>query len=281
MPPPPSARSPSSFSPERWWPSAALAAGGFGSAFAVAAVARQDGVRESPASALGREQSATALFTSCPPVWRSASRSRLSRAPTWAARAEPRSRPRGHCGGVRRLVATIAVVDPLAASVHSSGPRGESPTPTNDFVRSHLLSANGSGRWQFWEIGGRCVPGAPLRRPRRRIVRSLVGGARQPRDVRPRRPLALPRDARRAGVAGLRSCSSRRSRRAARGVAGSARFRRGGSGPRSTSAAFVAFCAAAAIDWMWELTVVSRSAFACLALTVGAAARSGRPRAAA
>ena len=35
------------------------------------------------------------------------------------------------------------------------------------------------------------------------------------------------------------------------------------------TAAFVAFGAAAAIDWMWELTVVSAVAFACLALMVG------------
>ena len=37
------------------------------------------------------------------------------------------------------------------------------------------------------------------------------------------------------------------------------------------TAVFVAFCAAVAIDWMWELTVVSVVAFTCLALLVGSA----------
>jgi tetratricopeptide (TPR) repeat protein len=35
------------------------------------------------------------------------------------------------------------------------------------------------------------------------------------------------------------------------------------------TAAFIAFAVAAAFDWMWELTVVSVVAFACLALMVG------------
>ena len=147
-----------------------------------------------------------------------------------------------------------------------------------DFVRAHLLSSGGSGRWQFWSAavdGWRDAPvvgkGAgtyeawwaqhgSIRlfvRDAHSLYLETLGGTRPPRI---RIVLALV-------VTGL--------------VVGVRRAQRADGDVRVTvaalTAAFAAFAAAAAFEWVWELTVVSVVAVAALALVAGQAAAAPAP----
>ena len=149
--------------PERWWPATALAVGGLGSALAVASVSHEDAFVNRPLSALGREQSTTALLYLV-----------LACAAVGVAYGfivvllQGRPAPRREAGllatgvAVVALIATLAVADPVSRFRSFKRPPEEAVTPSGDFVRSHLLSANGSGRWQFWEAAVDAFQSRPL-----------------------------------------------------------------------------------------------------------------------
>ena len=108
-------------------------------------------------------------------------------------------------------------------------------------------------------------------RPRRRHLRVLLGAAALDRPAGPRRPLALPRGVRRAGLVGgllvlalvgsLLWCGLRRL---ARGAA-----TRSASATRRCFAAMLAFAVGAAFDWFWEIAALGAVFF----LAAGVAGR--------
>jgi O-Antigen ligase len=57
--------------------------------------------------------------------------------------------------GAAAVVAVVAVVasDPAARATSFKALPGEASLSGGDFVKAHLLSGNGSGRWQFWSAG--------------------------------------------------------------------------------------------------------------------------------
>ena len=95
------------------------------------------------------------------------------------------------------LVVAVALSHPLARLQSFAEPPVASDTP--GFVRAHLVSGSGSGRWQFWTAAVDQWQSAPVAGTRRGHVRSLVGRARIAGVVRPQRTFALPRKPRRTG----------------------------------------------------------------------------------
>ena len=147
-------------------------------------------------------------------------------------------------------------------------------------VQSHLLSGGGNGRWQLWEQAIDEFRSRPL------IGR---GAGSFGEWWAQHRPIGLAaQDAHSlyaetlgelglvgfvllvgAFVAGLATAARRLVR-----LRGDDRVTLA-----AVTAAFVAYAAAAGIDWMWELTIVSVVAFACLGLAAGPATVVGvRPR---
>ena len=163
------------------------------------------------------------------------------------------------------------------ASSTSSSRRSSTRRTTRTTCQSHLFSSNGSGRWQFWH--------AALDEFRSSRSRGRGAGSYQSwwaqhgslAGLRPRRALALPREARRARARRARAAPRARSARA-RGwlaPAPTADGRDARASPRRAGAAFVAYRVAAGIDWLWELPAVSVVGIACLALITGAATDAG------
>ncbi len=264
------------FSRERWWPSAAIAAGALGSAVSVAGVAQQSAFVNMPTSSAGRDEASAALF--------SLALGCLAAGLTYGVLiAILRGRPApGRRIGIAAVsaaavVAIVAVVatDPLERFRAFKRAPSEAATPTADFVRSHLLSANGSGRWQFWESALDAFRGEPL----------LGHGAGSYEAWWAERgSLAVfVRDAHslyveslaETGVLGVLLLVAAFSV----GIVTAVRQLRRMPAAEALdlaapTAVFVAFTAAAAIDWMWEMTVVSAVAFSCLALMVTPLGRS-------
>lgn len=143
-----------------------------------------------------------------------------------------------------------------------------------DYVQSHLLSANGSGRWQFW---GAAVDGF-----RAEPLHGRGAGSYESWWLRHGSLALFVRDAHslyletlaELGLVGLGLLLGALGTGL---LAWLARLRRAGEEDRVTVAALggvlVAYCAAAGIDWVWELPAVSVVGFACLGLLTGAAGR--------
>ncbi len=62
------------------------------------------------------------------------------------------------------------------------------------YVAAHLTSGRGSGRYQFWAIGARCLRGPPGSGDRRRRLRGLLGPKRLPGAASPGRSFAVLRE---------------------------------------------------------------------------------------
>jgi len=262
---------------ERWWTAAALAVGGAGCAVAVARMAERSAFVNQPESALGREQSNAALLdlvVSCLVAGGAyavlVALLRGRRAPSkWIGIATA-------AVGVVALLAAIVAVDPLSRFRDFKRPPGEALIPTDDFVRSHLLSANGSGRWQFWESASDAFQARPFR--------GHGAGSFEAWWAEHGTLAVFIQDAHslylevlaELGVFGLLLLVAAFSVALLTALR---RLRRLSSGETyelaAPTAVFLAFVAAAAIDWVWELTVVSVVAFACLALMVGPLPESG------
>ena len=254
-------------SPERWWTMAALVVGGVGSAGSVATVAQQSAFVNQPESALGREQASTALFfllLAC-----------LAAAATYAAllgvlRGRPLPTRRiglatAAAAGIA-LVSAIAAVEPLARLRAFTLPPSE--TATGDVVRSHLLSANGSGRWQFWESALDAFQEQPLQGHGAGSYEAWwAEHGSLAMFVRDAHSLYLETLAE-LGVLGFILIVAAFATGLLTALS---RLRTSDSESRdlaALTAVFLAFCTGAAIDWMWELTVVAAVGFACLALMV-------------
>ncbi|MDQ3876031.1 MAG: O-antigen ligase family protein, partial [Actinomycetota bacterium] len=182
-------------------------------------------------------------------------------------------------------VVGVAAVQPNQRFEEFKQPPGEIETESGDFVGAHLVSANGSGRWQLWESGVEEFETEPLRgrgagsfeawwaergtiegfvRDAHSLYVELLG------ELGIAGFLLLVAAFTTAIVAGLRRTV---------GAADQA--------SRATRAAllagFLAFALGAGIDWMWELTAVAVVGIALLGLLTGPAtarpvSRESEPR---
>jgi O-antigen ligase len=147
-----------------------------------------------------------------------------------------------------------------------------------DYTRAHLLSGSGSGRWQFWQASVDEFETRPL------VGRGA--GSYESWWAQHGSLFRFVRDAHslwletlgELGLVGLFLLV------AAFGVAlavGVSRLRAARGPDRVTIAALIAlvaaWCLAAGIDWMWELTVVTVVAIACLGLLTGPATAGSVP----
>jgi hypothetical protein len=146
--------------------------------------------------------------------------------------------------------------------------------PTGDFAKEHLLSTNGSGRWQFWTASIKQWESHPL----------VGGGAGSYEEWWTKHmPASFTLHAKDAhslyieslGELGIPGFILTLSLALAGIGVGVCRARRSSGRRRTTLAAlaalFAAYAVAAGIDWMWELTVVTMVAIVALALFCSAA----------
>jgi hypothetical protein len=169
-------------------------------------------------------------------------------------------------------LAGIAASNPVERFETFKEPPGALTETQSDFVRAHLLSGNGSGRWQFWNAAVDEFESDPV----------LGDGAGSYEAWwLEHRPISLfAKDAHslylevlgELGVIGLLLLAGVVI---VGGVAAAQRVIRADGDERVTlaalTAAFGAYAVAAGIDWMWELTVVSLVGVAVLALLLGPA----------
>ena len=153
-----------------------------------------------------------------------------------------------------------------------------SASPGGDFVRTHLLSGNGSGRWQFWSAAVGEFKSAP-------VVGRGAGSyeswwaqhATFTHFIRNAHSLYLETLAE-LGVVGFLLLASAFVGGIAIGVR---RLSRAGPRDRPTLAALtavvVAFAFGAAIDWVWQITAIAAVAVVALALVT--ATETPRPQA--
>jgi hypothetical protein len=154
--------------------------------------------------------------------------------------------------------------------------------PTNNFVKQHLASGSGSGRWQFWTA-------SVDQWERHPIIGNGAGSyeawwtkhmpADLPRPVKDAHSLYL-QSLGELGIPGFALVLSL----ALLGIGIGARRTTRSSGERrvnlaALTAVFAAFSVAAAVDWIWELTVVTGVAIIALALLSSATVTDpDRPR---
>jgi tetratricopeptide (TPR) repeat protein len=256
----------------RWAALGALAVGAAGSAVAVAALLARHELVNEPLSAAAAEQGPGAAALVAAACVGCAFLYALGAA---VARYVPPAPAVVRYGVGAILVAASAAAvlaaDPRARFEAFREPFGGAEAANPDFVRTHLLSGSGSGRWQFWAGAVDQFRSAPL----------LGGGAGSYEAwwaqhgtlaafVRDAHSLYLETLAE-LGIVGLSLLLL--TAFAALAVA-LARLGRRGSDRESVAAVtavFLAYGVAAGIDWMWELTVVTLVAVVCLGLMTGPA----------
>jgi O-Antigen ligase len=166
----------------------------------------------------------------------------------------------------------IAAADPVDRFETFRAPPGGSLVEDNDFVRAHLLSGSGSGRWQFWA--------AALDEWETRPVAGRGAGSYESWWAEHGTIAYFVRDAHslyletlgELGVLGFLCIVG------AFGVGlvvGVRRLRASANGDRALNAAllasFAGYLLAAGIDWVWELTAVSIVGMLMLGLLTGPA----------
>jgi hypothetical protein len=178
--------------------------------------------------------------------------------------------------GVVVVIAGLVLAHPIRRFDEFKRP----PESQSHQIQSHLLSSAGSGRWQLW--------GQAIDEFRTRPVVGRGAGSYGEWWTR-HRPIGLAAQdahslyAETLGELGLVGFALLVGAFVAGIVTAARRLLRVEGDDRVTlaavTAAFVAYAVAAGIDWMWELTIVSVVAFACLGLAVGPATAPGmRPR---
>lgn len=178
-------------------------------------------------------------------------------------------------GWLIAVVATLAVVV-AAVSVHPvrrfdqfKQPSATLAAPTQDFVQAHLVSASGSGRWQFWQA-------AVAEYHTRPVIGRGAGSFGEwwtqhgtlAKSIQDAHSLYLETLGE-LGAVGLALLLAT----LIAGCLAVVRARRDrGAGVTSPAAALGAalgaYFLAAGIDWMWELTVVTAVAIVCLGLVL-------------
>ncbi len=170
-------------------------------------------------------------------------------------------------------VALVVVSHPVMRfNAFKQSPDQVSLSGSGGFVRAHLLSGNGSGRWQFWT--------SAIDEWRTRPWTGRGAGSFEAWWAANGSLAMFVKDAHslylqtlgELGLIGLALLLAVLLGGVAMGIR---RVRRSEGDTRVTNAALLAvlvgYAVAAGIDWMWELTIVSLVAMVCLALIVGAA----------
>lgn len=188
----------------------------------------------------------------------------------------------GWVGGLVAVIA-VALVVTLANPVErfrtfKTSPGAAAAIDRGDFVKQHLLSGSGSGRWQFWS--------AAVDQWRQAPVWGDGAGSFEAWWAEHGSIALFVRDAHslyletlgELGVIGLALVlalvGSGMLVGALRAVRASGDTRVYGA---AATAVFVAYATAAGIDWVWELTAVSVVGFVSLALAVGPATAAPTP----
>ncbi len=182
---------------------------------------------------------------------------------------------------VAALVAIVAI-DPMERVNTFKKPPDEFQAIETDFTRSHLLSGSGSGRWQFWETAADQFASEPLRGHGAGSYESYWAQHGDLfRFIRDAHSLYLET----LGELGLIGFALLVGALLAGLGIGARRLFAAGDDERvliaSLMALVLAWCLAAGIDWMWELTATAVVAVAALGLLAGPAAAAvsrSRPR---
>jgi hypothetical protein len=183
---------------------------------------------------------------------------------------------------VALLIGAVAV-DPAQKFEDFKEPPSEQRIDNADFTRAHLLSANGSGRWQIWANARDQFSEHPVKGDGAGSYEAWWAEEGNLRKfLRDAHSLYLET----MGELGLLGLIALLGALGTGFVVGLRRTLSARGTERATLAALVAalagFAVAAGIDWMWELTVVSVVALMCLALLTGpATALASGPRGAA
>jgi tetratricopeptide (TPR) repeat protein len=173
-------------------------------------------------------------------------------------------------------VGAIVLAHPVRRFEAFKQPLASAQIESPDFVRSHLLSGNGSGRWQFWSAAVDEFRSAPV-----------IGQGAGSYESWWAQHASLTYFLRNAhslylevlgelGIVGLLLLGGA----FLTGVGSAIRRISSARGEeRATVAAlaatFVAFAVGAGIDWVWQLTVVGLVGAACLGLLAGPATATG------
>jgi tetratricopeptide (TPR) repeat protein len=166
-------------------------------------------------------------------------------------------------------VAAVAALDPVRRIEDFKNPL---PNSSADFVRSHLLSSSGSGRWQFWEAAVDAFKDAPLT--------GQGAGAYEAWWAQHGSLAQFVRDAHSLYFESLAELGAPGALLVVLALGtglyslATRVFRADGESRVSVAAAggaFVGFLFAAGIDWMWELTVVPCVGLVLLGLLTGPA----------
>jgi hypothetical protein len=257
----------------RWAAVGAFFAAGLASLLAIIVLLTRDALVDGPtgsAAAIAQGRSAALLIAGC---------CALGGVLYVAAERMLRNTPRPSRDFARALVAALAFATIAAVllahpvrhfenfkAVPSSG------NATPNLVRSHLLSGNGSGRWQFWVSAVDEFRTAPLAGRGAGSYESwwLEHGSFA-YFLRNAHSLYLETLGE-LGLVGLVLLGGA----FLTGLGSALQRTRWARGEERTTiaaltATFVAFGVGAAIDWVWQLTVVGLIAMACLGLMVGPA----------
>jgi tetratricopeptide (TPR) repeat protein len=175
-------------------------------------------------------------------------------------------------------VAGIAAVHPVQKFNDFKAPPVEQKLAENDFTKAHLLSANGSGRWQIWASAVDEWKQHPIAGDGSGSFQAWwAAHGTLTKFVRDAHSLYLET----LGELGLLGLALLVVTLGSGFVAAGRRLRRATGERRATiaalAAALAAFMLAAGIDWMWELTIVGVIGIACLALLTGSATEEERP----
>jgi O-Antigen ligase len=250
----------------RWTALAAAAAGWLGASAGVAVVATQPDLVNEPLSSAAEEQGlvAAVLIVSVGAAlgvaWFGA-----SRFVPW----RPISSWAGWALAVFLLaVAAVAAVaaDPAERFESFKRPPSRTALPEEDFVRGHILSATGSGRWQFWETAIDQFQDAPLKGHGAGSFEAWwAANGNIAYFVRDAHSLYLEvlGELGLVGILALAAFIVAAAAVASRGL-GSNDSERGAAA--AGAAVGSAYLCAAGIDWIWELTAVSVAGIASVAL---------------
>jgi len=253
---------------ERWAVVEAGALAAVASLLAVLVLHARPAVVNPPPSGAGSSASGFVLILVLCLACGVAYAARLRLVPTW--RAAPVAGRVAAGLIVAGLLLAVLAAHPVRRWHAFKSPPVQPARGEKDFVQSHLFSANGSGRWQFWSAG--------MDEFRDRPLGGRGAGSYEAWWARHGSLAVFVRDAHslyvetlgELGLVGIALLAGVLVFSVALGVSA---LLRAPPEERTTRAALFAaalgFLLAAAIDWVWELTVVSVVGFVCLGVLAG------------